>query len=543
MEKQRTIVVLGGAQAGPTAAARARETDENARIVLIERARQVSYAAAGLAYHLSGEVAHLDDLDRETARKFQDEFAVEVRTSVAVTRIDAEGRAVEMGGERLPYDSLVYALGAESPLPGGLPPAKNVFRFRTLVDLAGIVGAISAGKRRVAVLGAGFFGVEAADGLSRRGLPVVLIERGARVLSAFSPAVSRLATEALAAQGVRLLAGARLREARLAGDEVVELVLDNGQQVPVDFVIAAAGIAPRTQLLEKAGARLLPDGSLAVDERMRTSLPDIYACGVCAGVKHRLTGEGALVAQASVADKTAQIAGANAAGAELAMPGVLGTAIVRAGRLVCARTGLPWDAPGVEVTRVQARSSDVWFPGSAPLTIELRHDPRSGRLLGADVAGEQGADKRIDVLATAIAGGLSVGDLASLDLGYCPPFATARDAVNLAAGIAAAPARPNLRKLSPAEVLAEPRAFVAVDVRDEREARTDSHPALTTARRLPLPQLRARFAELPKAGDLLFVDDTGRLAYLAACIAQQRGRSAAWLSGGLRALGLAGRGE
>jgi rhodanese-related sulfurtransferase len=217
--------------------------------------------------------------------------------------------------------------------------------------------------------------------------------------------------------------------------------------------------------------------------------------------------------------------------------------VVRAGRLLCARTGLAFDAPGVEVTRVQAQSGDVWFPGSSPLYLELRHDPRSGRLLGADVAGEQGADKRIDVLAAAIAGGLSASDLAYLDLGYCPPVATARDAVNLAAGVAATPARKSLRKVAPAEVLAEPRAFVAVDVRDTSEARTDSHPSLTTARRLPLAQVRARLAELPPAGELLFVDDTGRLAYLAACIARERGRPAAWLSGGLLALDLARRGE
>jgi len=526
MKKQRTIVVLGGAQSGPTAAARAREIDESARIVLIESASEVSYAAAGLAHHLSGEVPSLADLNRETATLFRDVYGIEVRTGVAVTRIDAKRRTVELGSEQLAWDALVYALGADSIVPEPLAGAPNVFRFRTLSDLSAISARIEQGQRRVAILGGGFFGVEAADGLLRRRLDVVLVEQAARILGGFAPFVSKRASEALAALGARVVTGSKLARAQRSGEEISALVLESGERIPVDFVIAAAGIAPRTALLAQAGAKLLRDGSVAVDARMRTSLAGVYACGVCASVEHAVTGKRALVAQAAIADKTAQIAGANAAGAKQKMEPALGTAVVRAGDVVCARTGLGHQsgAKGVLVTRVHAPSHDAWFPGSAPISLELRHDAKTGRFLGADVCGKQGVDKRIDVLATALAGGLTVKELADLDLAYAPPFSAARDAVNVAATVACA----RTPALPPAELASLASDDVLVDVRP-----AGAKP-LRGALAIPLDVLRERFGELPERGRLVFVDELGRGAYLAARIAEQRGRAGArWVSGGL----------
>lgn len=535
MKKQRTIVVLGGAQSGPTAAARARETDESARIVLIERADEVSYAAAGLAYHLSGEVPSLADLNRETAELFRDTYGIEVRTGVEVKRIDAKRRTLELDGESLGWDSLVYALGAESVVPEQLAGASNVFRFRTLVDLRGIVARLEAGKRRVAILGGGFFGVEAADGLLRRHADVVLVERGPRILGSFAPGSSALAAEALTELGARIVTGQTLVQAQRSGDEVSAVVLDNGERVAVDFVVVAAGVTPRTELLRKAGARLERDGSVAVDARMRTNLPGVYACGVCASVEHAVTGKHALVAQASIADKTAQIAGANAAGDKLRMAPVLGTAIVRAGNLSCAKTGLSFDGAkkGVVVTRVHAPSHDPWFPGSSLVSVELRHDARTGRLLGADVAGRHGVDKRVDVLSTALLGGLTVYELADLDLAYAPPFSAARDAVNVAGTVAFATQHRGVRALAPSELAHRAGDLVLVDVRALRGK------SLPGAVAIPLASLRQRLGELPDKGRLVFVDETGRGGYLAACIAAQRGLSGvAYLSGGVRSLEL-----
>lgn len=531
MKKQRTIVVLGGAQSGPTAAARARETDEHAKIVLVERASEISTAAAGLAYHLSGEVASIAELRRETAELFRDVYGVEVRTGVEVTRLDAKHRTIEVAGQPLAYDSLICALGADSLIPEVLAGASNVFCFRTLGDLEAIEQRLTAGQRRVAIVGGGFFGVEAADGLLRRKAEVVIVESGSRLLGGFSPTIAAIGRDALAALGARIVTSAKVSQTQKTGDEISALVLESGERIPVDLVIAAVGVAPRTALLAGAGAKLLPDGSLAVDARMRTNLPGVFACGVCASVEHAVTGKRAAIAQASIADKTAQIAGANAAGAKLKMAPVLGTAIVRAGGVACARTGLPHTGArkGVAVTRVHAPSHDPWFPGASTITIELRTDAKTGRLLGADLAGEHGVDKRVDVLAAALVGGLSVEELADIDLAYAPPFGAARDAVNVAATVAFAR---GARALAPGELVGARSEQVVVDVR----------PAGTLpfagALAIPLASLRQRLAELPERGQLVFVDELGRGAYLAACIAAQHGRAAAYLSGGLRSVAL-----
>ena len=207
---QRTIVVLGGAQAGPTAAARARETDEGARILLVERGRDVSYAVAGLASHLAGETTSLADLNRERAGFFRDVYGIEVRTGAEATALDARKRVVEIAGEPVPYSSLVFALGAESVLPEGLPEASNVFRFRTLLDLEGILEALAGGGLRVAVVGGGFFGVEAAGAFRKRGCEVTLVERGPRLLSLHGDGASLQGHGGPArATGVRVLADAR----------------------------------------------------------------------------------------------------------------------------------------------------------------------------------------------------------------------------------------------------------------------------------------------------------------------------------------------
>lgn len=535
--KQRTIVVLGGAQSGPTAAARAREVDENARIVICERARDVSYRMAGLAYHLSGEVSALDDLNRETAEFFRDVYDIEVRTKTGASRIDAKNKRVEIGMEVMDYDALIYALGAESIMPAVVAGAGNVYRFRTLRDLEGIVAAIEAGKKRVAILGGGFFGLEAADGLLRRKCDVTVVEQEPRVVSNFSPSVSAVALDALRRLGARVLTGNRVVRAERQRDQITELELDSGERLPVDFVIAAVGLAPRTQLLGAEGAALLEDGSVKVDSRMRTSLTGIFACGVCAAVEHAISGVHGLVGQAAIADKTAQVAGANAAGAKLKMAPVLGTAIVRVGDRVCARTGISAAAggKGVRTSFVHAPSHDGFFPGSSAISVELHYDEKTGRLLGADLSGAQGVDKRVDVLATAISAKLELGQLAELDLAYAPPFSAARDPVNVAATVALAAKDGAVRAVDPRELLAQPERFSLVDVRPE----SMREPPLEGALAIQLPTLRKRLGELPKKRTVVFVDDTGRAAYLAATIALQKGvKGAGYLSGGLRTLEL-----
>jgi NADPH-dependent 2,4-dienoyl-CoA reductase/sulfur reductase-like enzyme len=524
------IVVLGGAFSGPAAAARARETDERAEILLLERAPEVSYAVGGLAHALAGEVDSLAKLDREKARFFRDTYNLEVRTGVEVGGIDAVRRVIDASGKNVPYDRLVVATGARSIVPAveGLSKAKNVFRFRRLSDLKGILRLLDRGAKRVAILGGGYFGVEAADGFLRRRpkLRVTLVERGPRILKDFSPRASLRAQESLEAAGARVFPN-RALVAVSGGKTVRELGFDDGTALPVDLVVVAAGVEPRTELLSNAGARTHADGSLWIDSRCQTSLPDVYACGVAVGVEHAVTGKTFWTAQAAVADRTAQVAGANAAGADEKLGGMLGTSIVRAFDLTLARTGWTGGSePEVEVARIHAPSHDSFLPGAANLSVEIHFDRRQGRLLGAEVVGGAGTDKRIDVLAAAILGRLGVSDLARIDLAYQAPFAAARDAVNVAGTVASAARAGKARAYSAEEVEGSKLILVDVDGKRSREIRA-----------IPLEEIRRRLAELRRLaekGPLVFRSETGRRGYLAARIAADSGIDCGYLSGGTR---------
>jgi NADPH-dependent 2,4-dienoyl-CoA reductase/sulfur reductase-like enzyme len=526
------IVVLGGAFSGPAAAARARETDESAEILLLERAPEISYAVGGLAHALSGEVKELSRLDSEKAPFFRDVYRIDVSTGVDVDAIEPGKHELVAGGTRIRYDRLVVATGVRSIVPEieGLEGASNLFHLRRLADVRGILKLLSSGAKRVSILGGGYFGVEAADALSRRRprVHVTLIESGPRILHDFSPWASEKAQESLEAAGVRIATGGKLEAALRRGKRVSALQVGGGS-LTCDLVIVTAGVVPRTDLLKRAGARLHPDGSVFVDSRCATSVNDVYACGVAVGVEHAVTGKPFWQAQAAIADRTAQVAGANAAGASEKLTPLLGTAIVRAGDLALARTGWTGGSPPeVSVARVHVPGCDPYLPGSREITVEVHYDRRAGRLLGAEAVGGAGTDKRIDVLATAVAGRLTVEDLAGIDLAYVPPFSMARDAVNVAGAVASASRNGKAKAYSGVEVR-ETTDLVLVDV-DRAKSRKNSLA-------IPLESLRDRLHELRAAtgrGTVVFVSGTGRRGYLAARIASAAGIPCGYLSGGTR---------
>lgn len=536
---KKTIVVLGGALSGPTAAARARETDPSARVFLLERSPNVSYAACGLAYHISGEVPSLESLNSQKADFFSKVYGIEARTGVEAKSLNASEKILDLGKEKLRYDSLIVATGAESVLPAAqdLSGAVNVARLRTLGDLEIISSALKKGARRIAIIGGGFLGVEAADAFLRRKCKVTLVEKLPAILPAFAPEMSYSAQDALMNKGARIITGAGVRGAKLSGKKVTALILSDGRELAVDLVVVGAGLKPRTALLRQAGAGLQPDGSVAVDGRCLTTLPGVYACGVCVSLPHAVSGRPVWFAQAAQADKTAQVAGTNAAGGEARMGPVLGTAIVRAGDLTLATTGLkPEEAAsfaGVHlgVARVHAPARESFYPGADPVTLSVYFHARSGRIIGAQARGALGVDKAIDTLACAIAGGLTVEQLSLLDLAYQPPFSAARAAVNVAGGVAAAQRAGTARAVSASEALAAPDENLFVDVRSDEDRRALS---IESAVPIPLPQLRQRLKKLPSKQRLVFISRTGRRAYLAARIAAAEGRATAcYLSGGI----------
>jgi NADPH-dependent 2,4-dienoyl-CoA reductase/sulfur reductase-like enzyme len=528
MLKQRTIVVVGGALAGPTAAARAREIDDHAKIVLVERNVRVSYAVGALAYHLSGEVSQIDALDREDRGFFEAFYRVEVRKETEAVAIDPKARTVTLRhagtDAAMSYDALIYAPGAETIRPAGIA-GDNVRPLRTVGDLEAISAALHGGARKFLIIGGGSFGLEAADGLIRGGADVTLIERGDSLLPRFGTHVSAAIKNALKGR-VRL--GVTAVSADSSNGRVTRVTLSDGSTIDTDWVVLATGVKPRTSLLEAAGAKLHDDGSAVIDDRTRTSADGIFACGSCVSVESAITGKPVWWPQAAIADKTAQVAGANAAGQDERLFAFTGSMLVRVLDLSVGRTGLSFDEArssfkDVGRTLVHARSNDPFFPGAVPIALELVWDRSDGRVLGVEASGGAGVDKRIDAAATAIASRVTIEQLARLDLGYSPPYATARDPLNVAA-TAAASERAGLGRTTSAL------SGVVLDVR------TDGTP-LPGSIRIPITELRDRLGELDKNASIVVCSGSGRHGWLAVRILTQHGfKDVQNLAGGITSL-------
>ena len=527
----KTILILGGALAGPTAAARARETDESARIILFERNRRVSYAQCGLSDYLSGAVPSAGDLDRERAEYFQGVYNVEVWTQAEAVHLDPGRRMlrIQRGGtaQDVGFDALVFALGAASKTPAGAA-AENLVCFRTLDDLEAIEREKARGSREAVVLGGGPLGVEAACGLAGAGFEVTVIEQSDTLLPQFSPRMAGIATKALAAR-VRCVTGSSVARFEISGNRVTAVHLGDGRSVSADLVVAALGLEPRTGLLRDAGAKVAADGTIPVSARMETSLKGVFACGVCLSVPQAITGHPVWLAQGSLADKTAQVAGANAAGGEASLAPATGSMLVRAGDLVVGRTGLTLSQAEAFCggpcgqTTVEAPAVESYLRGSTPILLELFWNPADGRILGLEAAGRSGVDKRIDAAAAAIAGGLTIDRLATLDFGYEPAFNAARDPLNVAATVAvmdrSGAARP---------------ARMPVDSAAQRVDVSAGGMAGPGTIHIPLERLRSDLARLDRSRPVVTLCETGRRSLLASRILAQHGfKDVRYVAGGV----------
>lgn len=540
----RSIVVVGAALSGPVAAARARETDDRARIILLERGPDANYSVGGIAQIVSEEARASSARGR--VEELADTWKVEVRTGTEVTAVDPRRKSIRAGRDRLEYTSLVVASGVESIMPDipHLAGAANVVAFRTPRDADFLLAALSSGARRAVVIGGGSLGIEAADALARRGFVTSLVERGPRLLGDFSPVMSAIAAEGLDALGVHVVTKAQIAGVEREGDDVTRLLIGRGHAIRCDVVVVAAGVRPRTGLLARAGATTILNGAVVVDDTCRTSLDSVWACGTCVARPRFWTETPAWIPQAAMADRTAQVAGAAAAGgiARLSEP-MLGTTLVRAGERVVGRTGLTRAEAAKACARgslgtvvTESPATDPMVGDGTALVVELRWDDASGAVVGGEVGGETGVDKRLDALALGLHGVLlTPHSLAEADLGHAPTFSPVRDPLNVAGGVAAA-CLDGLVEARTAESLAKARVTL-VDVRPD-----DADGASAKgARRVPLGRLRESLKQLPASRPLVFLDETGRLGYLACRIARSRGRKdAAFVTGGLRAWRTAG---
>ena len=535
----RTIVIIGGAGAGPVAAARARELDEHARIVLVEKKAHVSWVQAGLKHHLEGKVTRLAELDEDRRQFFADRHRIELRTSTEAVRIDPDSHRLVVKNadgvlDTIRYDAAIFSGGAEVSDIGveGLALGESgVVGFRTLDDLNLIKEAIARGAKTAVVIGCGPYGVDAAVGLQHAGLQVTAIDRQERVLRSLSLLAARAAPRARATEGVTLKLGRKIERVDVDGSKRT-LHLDDGTVVNADIVVVTTGLQPRTGFLADAGAALNADGSVRVNERMETTLPGVFACGTAVSVTHAVTRAPLWLPQAAIATRTAQIAGHNAA-APTAKPETLspmaGSALYLIGEQRFARTGLSeadarsfFGDDRVFVITVYGYSGEPWIGGD-PMCVRLVVDRKDAVVVGGEVLGREGVPRRIDALAQAVGDGWSPAHVADLEMSYEPTLGAAFDPLQIAGQLAAQALAGEANPIG-AEELAL-RVFkndiCVLDVSKPTTSKDQQWPPSTL--QVPLEALRERLAELPHDRPIVAVSQTGQRAYQAYRILKQRG--------------------
>jgi len=438
------LIVIGGDAAGMSAAAAARRRDPELQIVAFERGAHTSYSACGIPYLVGGL---FDDLDRLVSRSPEEfrQTGIDVRTRCEVTAIDLERRTVtvrdldrQSDGEE-GFDQLVYATGAVAvapPVPGAdaCEPVRTLHqaeRFRARLE--------RAGSRHAVVIGASYVGLEMAEAMVLRGLDVVLVERSTQVMSTLDAEMAAHVQEAAEGVGIRVMLSTALEEVRHDSEGRARSVLTSEGELPADHVVLATGVKPATDLAEAAGLEVGPSGALRVDDRQRCPGVDgVFAAGDCVESRHRILERPVNVQLGTHANKQGRIAGVNATGGDIAFPGVIGTAVSKICHYEVARTGISeceaTDA-GIDVVSVTVkdRTRAGYYPGSGPIWVKLVAEPVTGRLLGGQIVGVEGAAKRIDVLAVAVWAGVPVGELELFDLSYAPPFSGVYDPLLVAA--------------------------------------------------------------------------------------------------------------
>lgn len=536
------VVIVGGVAGGASTAARLRRLDETAEIVIFERGEHVSFANCGLPYHVGGTIPERDALVLQTPESLRKRFNLDVRTRHEVRSVDRLAKTVtveklatgEVFTER--YDVLVLSPGARPfvpPIPGVKLP--HVHTLRSIPDVDRIVAQVREGARRAVVVGGGYVGVEMAENLTARGVQVTLVELAPQVLTFLDPDLAALAHREMRSHGVELLLGDKLTAIDPGPDGSLEAQLASGRKVPTDLVLLAIGVVPETSLAKDAGLRLGATGAIAVDAHMRTSDPSIFAVGDAVEVTHLITHAKAKLPLAGPASRQGRIVANTIAGLDSSYKDTQGTSIIKVFGQVFASTGASsatLRGAGIAFRKaiVHAENHASYYPGAAAIHLEILYAPSDGRLLGAQAAGHEGVDKRIDVLATALRHSATVYEVEDYELAYAPPFGSAKDAVNLAAFVAVN----DLRGISPlvgADELEAERAkgAVVLDVRTEKEV---AWGAISGALQIPVDQVRARCSELPAGATVVVYCQVGRRAHVAQRILQQHGFHALNLAGG-----------
>ena len=539
------IVIVGGVAGGATAAARIRRLDETAEIVVFERSGYVSYANCGLPYYIGGVIQSAAELTLQTPESFWKRFRVDMRIRHEVTAIHPDQKTVSVRnldtGEsfRESYDKLLLSPGAkptQPELPGtGLP---RLFTLRTVEDTLTIRDFVEREHPKSVVLaGGGFISLETAENLRELGMEVTIVQRPKQVMNPFDPEMASFLHAKLRERGIKLRLGRSVEGFQEDGEQV-RVLLKGEEPLTADMVVLAIGVTPDTRLAKDAGLELGVKGSIVVNDRMEASLPDIYAVGDAVQVKHFVTGSETLVSLAGPANKQGRIAAENLCGGDSRFTGPQGSSVLKIFDLTAAATGInerTARAAGIDCDKVYLSPANHagYYPGGSLMTMKVLFERKTYRLLGAQIVGREGVDKRIDVLATAIRAGLTALSLTELDLAYAPPYSSAKDPVNMAGFLIENLANDLVRQFHWDEADALPRdgSVTLLDVRTLQEY-TGGH--LEGFLRIPVDELRQRLGELPQGKPVYVVCQSGLRSYLACRILSQSGVDCRHLAGGYR---------
>ncbi|MGQ1786697.1 MULTISPECIES: FAD-dependent oxidoreductase [unclassified Saccharicrinis] len=433
----KKIIVIGGLSAGPSAAAKARRQNEDAEIILFEKTKNVSYATCGIPYALSGVINDRDNLIVVEADLLRNRFNIDVHLEEEVLDIDPEKHIVKTNMGEYGYDKLVYTAGASTFIPPikNLDQASNWSACRTLEDYDRIMQKdMLEEAKHITVMGAGLIGVEVAENLREAGKEVTLIEGSEGILPMWEGKFRQFAKATLEKHGIRVITNTFVREFDVEDGKINGVQISNAETQSTDFVIMSVGIKPNAHLLTSKGAEYIANGAVKVNEKMETNLPDIYAAGDCASIKNTQTGEYDYLPLGTHSNKGGRTAGVNAAGGDEEFSGGYKTAIIKVFENTMGRTGMNpafMTKNNIEfaVNLIVAGSTPGYYPNQKDMIVETYYDPKDGTILGCEVFGEKGVDKRIDIMSTAIYAKLKMSDLPNLDLAYAPPFSPAKDPV------------------------------------------------------------------------------------------------------------------
>lgn len=550
------IVIVGGVAGGASAAARARRLDEHANILLLQSGPDVSFASCGMPYYIGGEITDRSSMAVQTPKSLHAKLNIDVKVNTRVVKINTAQKQVVSRNERtgetltVSYDELVLAVGAEPlkpPIPGidreGLFSLHNLQDMDTIDNFIAQNTCLAANSLHCVVAGAGFVGLEMVEQLMRRNVGVTLVEMMPQILGPLDVEMANILQEDLEQRGVHVTTGDGIKAflpSPNPNDTVV--LLQSGKKLPAaQFIILGLGVRPDTAVVQKAGIECTKSGHIVVDEHLHTNVDNIWAVGDAIEVANPIVGGNWAVPLAGPANRQGRMVADNIYGRNRSFKGTFGASVVRIFDNIAASVGvneklLRSKHIKHDCVHVHPGSHAGYYPGAKSINLKLIFDPTSGKIFGAQAVGQDGVEKRIDVISTAMQGGLTVEDLAEIELCYAPPVGSAKDPVNMA-GMAAQNVVDGMVKQIQWNELKEAirNGATVLDVRNVREISKFGH-LVNGALEIPLPELRTRLGEVPKERMLIVSCMSGQRAYYASRILTQHGYDVRNLSGAFKTL-------